>query len=225
MTPIPSAAAKPPVPTVLSAPVRAKSAEAEPARAARPQAAGDAQADDPVADSRKAARQAAKDQARQRVLQLVERLKTIKKFASENPEVMARQLAQVAKELKAALKAYADAGGSASGWQTSLSPTAPAGPDAEPRDVYQQMKAQVSGSEAAGDMDFLKQAKGVAATIKEFLTKAKILTALKGPDKETQDNFDETDASLKEVAKAIDAMDRDIRASSPAAGMFVAMVA
>jgi len=192
-------------------------------RARQSEAAAKSQEDDPVADSRKAARQAAKDQAKQRVLQLVERLKTIKKFASENPEVMAKQLAQVAKELKAALKAYAQAGGSTAGWQTSLSPAAPAGPDGEAKDVYQQMKEQVSGSEAASDMDFLKQAKGVAATIKEFLTKAKILTALKGPDKETEDFFDETDASLKEIAKAIESMDRDIRASSPAAGMFVAM--
>ncbi|NBW23000.1 MAG: hypothetical protein EBR82_85155, partial [Caulobacteraceae bacterium] len=95
----------------------------------------------------------------------------------------------------------------------------------DPRNIYEKMRDEVSGSEAAGDMDFVKLVRGVGKVIRELLTKAKIQTALKGPDDETKKAFKETEEGLKEVDKALEKMDRDIRNSSPAAGMFVALYA
>ena len=95
----------------------------------------------------------------------------------------------------------------------------------DPRNIYEKMRDEVSGSEAAGDMDFVKMVRGVGKVIRELLTKAKIQTALKGPDDETKRAFKETEEGLKEVDKALEKMDRDIRNSSPAAGMFVALYA
>ncbi|BCW90963.1 hypothetical protein sos41_41400 [Alphaproteobacteria bacterium SO-S41] len=178
-----------------------------------------------AADPAKERRQAAKAEAKARILQILDRLRELKKAGADNPEFMAKQLAQIAKELKAALKAYAQAGGSAAGWQTSLNAPAPAEPGAPPKDVYEQMKEQVSGSEAAGDMDVLKYAKGIAKTIREELEKARLKLTFAKPDDKTKDAIDETETTLKEVGKAIEDMDRGIKASSPAAGLFVAMYA
>ena len=181
--------------------------------------------EDAAADPAKERRQAAKAEAKARILQILDRLRELKKAAADNPEFMARQLAQIAKELKAALKAYAQAAGSAGGWQTSLNAATPAEPGAPPKDVYEQMKEQVSGSEVSGDMDVLKYAKGIAKAIREELEKAKVKLTFAKPNDKTKDAIDETETTLKEVGKAIEDMDRDIKASSPAAGLFVAMYA
>ena len=224
-------------------------------------------------DMQKQRRDALKAQAKAQVMALIERIRTLKQFASDNPQVMAKQLAAITKDLKSALKAYADAGGAARdvGGASASAPSAPAAtsdpadessdtaPDAvtpaagvedpeavagtafpadakaaptavpaatvDPRNIYEKMRDAVSGSEAAGDMDFVKLVRGVGKVIRELLTKAKIQTALKGPDDETARAFKETEAGLKDVDKALEQMDRDIRNSSPAAGMFVALYA
>jgi hypothetical protein len=220
---------------------------------------------------------------------LLERIRTLKQFASDNPGVMAKQLAAIARDLKSAIKAYADAGGSARDLGNASAP-APAAPDktasdkaasdqaevspeaasekspaaeeaedldasvtaeapdagevadtaapsgakavsiaptpvVDPRNIYEKMRDEVSGSEAAGDMDFVKLARSVGKVIRELLTRAKIQTALKGPDGETKKAFKDTEEGLKEVDEALEKMDRDIRNSSPAAGMFVALYA
>jgi len=235
-------------------------------------------------DMQKQRRDSLKAQAKAQVMALVERIRTLKQFASDNPQVMAKQLAAIVKDLKSAIKAYADAGGATRdlGGASATAPAAPAaasdpaeapsgkaaaidpakdeavareaGPSAEgegaeavadaasppdakasstavptaavdPRNIYEKMRDEVSGSEAAGDMDFVKMVRGVGKVIRELLTKAKIQTALKGPDDETKRAFKETEEGLKEVDKALEKMDRDIRNSSPAAGMFVALYA
>ena len=53
----------------------------------------------------------AKSQARAKVQQIVERLKLLRKLYAYDPKKMAQALAQVFKELKAAVKAYGKAGG------------------------------------------------------------------------------------------------------------------
>ncbi len=229
-------------------------------------------------DMQKQRRDSLKAQAKAQVMALVERIRTLKQFASDNPQVMAKQLAAIVKDLKSAIKAYADAGGAtrdlggasatapsapaaASGPVDKTSAADPAGDEAgavaseaapedakavadaavptdagsapaavpaaavDPRNIYEKMRDEVSGSEAAGDMDFVKLVRGVGKVIRELLTKAKIQTALKGPDDETAKAFKETEEGLKEVDKALEKMDRDIRNSSPAAGMFVALYA
>lgn len=177
-----------------------------------------------------ARRQAAKDQARQRIQTIMEKLKIIKKMASENPETMARMLAPLVKELKKAIDAYVAAGGTAGGWSTSLanSSGAPA-PDSsqqeKPSDTYRQMRDSLAGSEAASDMEFVKNAKGIAKSIRELLDKAKIQIALREPDDETKKAFEETEGTLGEIDKTLDDLARGIAASSPAAGLFVALYA
>lgn len=224
------ATAHPPAPRAVLSPVPAEKTKAAGSALTLVKAAADnpaaTKAADEAQEAAKARRQQAKAAAKEKIVQILDRLRKLKQFASDNPEVMAKQLAQVTKELMAAIKAYAAAGGSPTGgWQTSLNASSPTRDDGTPKSAEEQMRDQVSGSEAAGDMDFLKYAKAAVKKIKEYLEKAKLQTALHGPNKETKEAFDETDATLKEVEKAMDDMDRDIKASSPAAGMFVAMYA
>jgi hypothetical protein len=218
-------------------------------------------------DMQKQRRQSLKDQAKAQVTALVQRIRTLKQFASDNPQVMAKQLAAIVKELKSALKAYADAGGAPRGMNADTSapatPSKPVDPgdktsdtaatseepstdeakpaavdnvesrsaatpvaaESDPRNVYEKMRDSVSGSEAASDMDFVKLVRGIGKVIRDLLTKAKIQTALKAPDDETRKAFEATEEGLKDVDEALDRMDRDIRNSSPAAGMFVALYA
>jgi type I site-specific restriction endonuclease len=181
---------------------------------------------DSAEQTEKAQRQTAKDQARQRIQMLMEKLQALKKMGSDSPEVMAKMLAQIVKELKKAIDSYVAAGGSAGGWATSLAAPqgdAPSG-DGKAADVYTAMRDSLAGSEAAGDMDFVKAAKGIAQTIRDLLDKAKVRVA-KPPDEATQKAFEEGDDTLTEVDKALDGLDRAIKASSPAAGLFIALYA
>jgi len=245
-------------------PAKALDADAAPTGAAPTDTAKTAAS--ALEDMQKQRRQSLKDQARAQVLALVERIRTLKQFASDNPQVMARQLAGIVKALKSALKAYAEAGGAPGGMGVGASvPAAPSqpatptdarpasagasevgastgdaaptevrdadpkpvatSPDLAPRSVYEEMRDSVSGSEAASDMDFVKLVRGVGKVVRDLLTKAKIQTALKGPDDETKKAFEATEQGLRDVDEALDKMDRDIRNSSPAAGMFVALYA
>ncbi|WGM45704.1 hypothetical protein KOAAANKH_00568 [Brevundimonas sp. NIBR10] len=230
----------------------------------------------PVEDQTRKQRLARKDQARQQVQVLVERIRTLKQFASDNPQVMAKQLAQIVKQLKSALKAYAEAGGTpppGAGASTGMTapsrttkaeakadpdadpavsegsdadaveteaPTEPAvRPDAEqtaeawtalraevrPADIYKDMKHRLSGSEAAADMTFVKEVRGIGKWIKELLDKAKVQMAFKPMDDETNTAFEDADEGLKAIDKALDDLDRGIRASSPEAGLFAALYA
>lgn len=247
-----------------SEPAKALDADAAPTDTAKTDIAKTAASS--LEDMQKQRRQSLKDQARAQVLALVERIRTLKQFASDNPEVMAKQLATIVKALKSALKAYAEAGGAPRGMGADTSvPAAPSqpaaptdarsgsagasevgastgdaaptevcdadpkplatSPDLVPRSVYEEMRDSVSGSEAASDMDFVKLVRGVGKVIRDLLTKAKIQTALKGPDDETKKAFEATAQGLRDVDEALDKMDRDIRNSSPAAGMFVALYA
>lgn len=59
----------------------------------------------------KKTRDDARARAKARVMQLVERLKIIKELGKSDPKIMAKMLANLMKELKAAVKDYAKAGG------------------------------------------------------------------------------------------------------------------
>jgi len=200
-----------------------------------PEKAGTSEADkvkDAAQEAETAQRQAAKSKARERIDTIIEKLKMIKKVGAESPEVMAKMLAQLVKELKKAIDAYVAAGGKpGGGWSTSLTaPSASSGstddtPAEKAPDVYAEMRDAVKGSEAGGDMEFVKIAKDIARTIRELMDKAKVQTAFTNPDDETIKAFEDTDDTLKEIDKTLDTLDRAIKASSPAAGMFVALYA
>jgi hypothetical protein len=282
MTPSTLTLARPATPSLKPAPTTASLLKAVARSVKAPDSAPDTvdaarTAATSLDDMQKQRRQSLKDQAKAQVMALLERIRTLKQFASDNPQVMAKQLAAIVRELKSALKAYAAAGGTP-GIAAASAPAAPpqapvpanasddidakapadddaevaseateapaadvapsegrdagatlastpAATDADPRNVYERMRDSVSGSEAAGDMDFVKLVRGVGKVIRDLLTKAKLQTALKGPGDETKKNFEAADKGLKELDEALDRMDRDIRNSSPAAGMFVALYA
>jgi len=90
---------------------RLKTAKAQKADAQKTDAQ---KAADQLRDLPKKTRDDARAQARARVMQLVERLKIIKKLGEADPKLMAKMLAQLMKELKAAVKDYAKAGGNTS---------------------------------------------------------------------------------------------------------------
>jgi len=80
------------------------------------------------------ARQAAQDRARQKVELVREQLKLIRELYAENPEEMAKALRTLVKELKAALKAYKEAGGNTAQMQAGMmgviaAPAQPSGTD------------------------------------------------------------------------------------------------
>jgi len=66
--------------------------------------------------------------ARRKVEQLKARLQALQSMASADPKGTGRLAAQLARELGAAVKAYAAAGGSASGLSAATAPAAPASP-------------------------------------------------------------------------------------------------
>lgn len=81
---------------------------------------------------RMAASESRKSQAKAKLQQIREWLKIVRKLYAQNPVGMAKTLAQVFKDLKAAVAAYRDAGGQemgASGEAVSLPAPAPTGED------------------------------------------------------------------------------------------------
>ena len=107
--------------------------------------------------------------ARQKIEQLKARLQALRAMASVDPKGTARMAAQLARELGAAVKAYAAAGGTASGMETGAAPATDAGaetadaaqatpgdPGAEAEAVAPMDPAQPDGEpggEEAGDKD------------------------------------------------------------------------
>ena len=71
-----------------------------------------------------------KAEARQKIEQLKARLQMLRSMASMDPEGTARLAAQLARELGAAVKAYAAAGGTGGGGTTGVAVPAPSGADA-----------------------------------------------------------------------------------------------
>jgi hypothetical protein len=74
-------------------------------------------------------------------------------------------------------------------------------------------------------MTFVKEVRGIGKWIRELLDKAKVQMAFKPMDDETRTAFEDADEGLKEIDKALDDLDRGIRASSPEAGLFAALYA
>ena len=117
--------------------------------------------------ARQDARDAKKTQAHQDVIRLREQFKLIKKIYANNPQEMARQLGKIFKELKTALKAYAEA------TKGDPAPQPPAAPeDAEGARVNEATADadKKSGDDAPtdGDAQPSKEAATDAAAREEF---------------------------------------------------------
>ncbi len=106
-----------------------------------------------------------KQQARAKVQSLIERLKILKKMFGANPKEMARAVTQLAKELKAAVKAYQAAGGKELQMAGDLAhPSAPRTNEAKP-DEAQADEAQTKAlaEEPAPEEDQRPPAEAAAA--------------------------------------------------------------
>lgn len=91
--------------------------------------------------------------ARQKVEQLKARLQALRAMASVDPKGTARLAAQLARELGAAVKAYAAAGGATTGMETGAAPAADGGapaPGAATGDVAQAIPGEAAAQAVAG---------------------------------------------------------------------------
>ncbi len=97
----------------------------------------------------KKTRDDARARAKAKVMQLVERLKIIKELGKSDPKIMAKMLANLMKELKAAVKDYAKAGGNdmdVSGFSAAQSAASQPVPDS---DAETESTAETEKTEAA----------------------------------------------------------------------------
>lgn len=119
-----------------------------------------------VVKARQDARDAKKTQAHQDVIRLREQFKLIKKIYANNPQEMARQLGKIFKELKTALKAYAEA---TKGDPAPQPPAAPADAGGAPVDeaTADGEKTSGDGAPADGDAPSSKEATTDAAAARE----------------------------------------------------------
>ena len=106
-----------------------------------------------VAEAMNSARMDAPERAKQaakaKVIEIAKRLQLLKKLFAGNPKDMARALTQVFKELRAAVKAYKDAGGAELGYSGEAARTAVANDDAPKTDEEGDTPAEDAGSAEA----------------------------------------------------------------------------
>ncbi|MFT3998246.1 MAG: hypothetical protein QM667_12645 [Asticcacaulis sp.] len=110
------------------------------------------QATEDIRDLPKKARDDTRARAKAKLMQLVDRMKIIKKLGESDPKIMAKLLAGVMKELKAAVKEYVRAGGNSSdvsGFSTAQA-TASAPVPAEEKDIK---AAEADATETADAVD------------------------------------------------------------------------
>lgn len=98
----------------------------------------------------KKTRDDARARAKAKVMQLVERLKIIKELGKSDPKIMAKMLANLMKELKAAVKDYAKAGGNdmdVSGFSAAQSAASQPVPDSDTETQPTEAAEEVAVSE------------------------------------------------------------------------------
>jgi hypothetical protein len=206
-----------------------------------------------LSSPRMSAAASAKGQARAKVQQLVDRLKILKKLYSANPREMAKALAQVFKELKAAVKAFKDAGGqelalageAVSGAMAparaeapadgaaveeeaadAQSPPAERAPQIEDRSsLYSAVVNEVRRAIGEEGLDFAKEIRGLAVKIQELLETARGQARIRKQDKDTDTAFEDADKALKALHEELSVMESDIRRQVPAAGMRLSIAA
>ena len=210
----PAAPAGPPAATGESAPSKAV-LKLNQQTADRLQALSDLKRD--LRAGKKTAIGDAKGRAREKLNQLMERLKLIRKLYADDPKQMARQMAALAKEMKGLVKDYA-AAAKASGELFSEDLKTPPDPAAPPeaqaaarKEIEDQAKMEIQG-----DMEFIKLVRGAGQALKDELEKAKIKGVLTLPGKfEQSDDYKEARDGLKDLDTALDDMDQQIRHDMP----------
>jgi hypothetical protein len=197
----------------------------------------------------------AKAQAKAKVQQILERLKILRKLYAFDPKRMAQALAQVFKELKAAVKAYAKAGGDelgaasdAAGAVMGASAQPPSAPDGdaagkegrEPAAVaptpaaqspspdhalYDAVTGEVRKAIGEDGLDFVKSVRALSNDIAGLLETARTQARAKRPEKSLTDALDDADKSLASLRQEMAAVEQDIHAAAPEAGLRISVAA
>ncbi len=218
-------------------------AEADAAQAAHKHAV-----DDDVAKARSAPGLQTRDNGRGRVrgqiLEIVKRLRILKQMYANDPKGMAKALAGVFRELRAAIKEYKkllkdELGMSADAAATVVPPegAAPAAAEADvPKDdsakpdpgivTYDEINAGLKKSLGNEGLDFLKEVQAMVHEIDEkFLTPTRIQMLGRKRDKDTDDAFEDVDKEMKDLKQDIRDLQGDIHNAAPEAGMTLSKVA
>jgi len=167
--------------------------------------------------SRKALIGDAKGRVREKINQLRDQLKLIKKLYAEDPRNMARRLAALAKELKVAVKDYAKAakeGGEMV--NQAIAAADDAALPAETRASERKTAEDEAKQEATGDMDFIKEVREFSRTLKEQLQTARIKATLTVEGKfEESEDYKDAEEGLKAVDESTESLDQQIRTDMP----------
>lgn len=161
-----------------------------------------AQAQKTVADTLnempKKTRDDARARAKAKVMQLVERLKIIKELGKSDPKIMAKMLANLMKELKAAVKDYAKAGGNdmdVSGFSAAQSAASQPVPDS---DAETESTAETETTEPAEEAAYSDDTDSVT---EDTAAEAEATTKADAPDEATAP-YIPTPADIKGAAEA-----------------------
>lgn len=158
----------------------------------------------------------AKTQAREQVRQIVERLKVLRKLFAGDPEAMARALAQVFKDLKAAVQAYRRAGGEAFGLAAEASASLVGTGD---RPMQDAVAREVKTALGEDGRTFVKELRSLANDIAKLLETTRTQARGGRPDRRRDEAIEEADQRLAELRDALHDMEQDIRKAAPEAGM------
>lgn len=144
--------------------MRAQSAAQNAAKKAEEKTASQKQAAEDLRNLPKKTRDDVRARAKVKVAQLMERLKLIKEMGKSDPKMMAKMLANLMKELKAAVKEYASAGGNSMDVSAfSSAQTTASIPAAETSDETKDAEAatEEASAEAAEVEDAAKEAEKI----------------------------------------------------------------
>jgi hypothetical protein len=196
-----------------------------------------------------------KQMAKAKVQELIERVRILKKLYSGDPREMARMLAQVFKELKAAVRAYKDATGdelgmagdvAAGALNATAAGSSPGGTGDTPDKAADGKTAEgdASGGQAAGGasayaqvtqdvreglgqdaLDFAKQVRELARTLSDLLETARGQARARSPSKETARALEDADKSLSDLRQGLDGLEREVRDQVPTLGLRISVAA
>jgi len=193
-----------------------------------------------------------KSRVREQIEGIKKRLNILKSLYAGNPKEMAKALAQVFKELKAAIKDYKaalksemdSAGGGAVTAMPAEPAPAPAGDAGEtpeddaaanvdttaqpsdPTAPYNAVETAARTMVGEDGLAFTKELRGLVDWIEQkLLAPARLQKQAQKPDKATDDAFKDVEDQLKALRKEIADTDRDLKAEAPMAGMHLDIAA
>jgi len=91
--------------------------------------------------------------------------------------------------------------------------------------LYEAVKTRMRETLAEGDLDFIKEVRGVVKAVRDLLESARTKAMGSRPDKATQENFKDADEQMKALNKELEDMERDVRRDAPTVGLRLSIAA